>query len=104
MAIFGEKILENALAVGPFFGSTGSVGSAGPLCVRASGAASGSAVLGAVGGSLGATLGCSAAGLVKCGWKTIGKPWENHRRTIGKWWFNGGLMVFQWDLPSGNLT
>ena len=23
-------------------------------------------------------------------WKaqTIGKPWENHRKTIGKWWFN----------------
>ena len=20
--------------------------------------------------------------------KTMGKPWENHRKTIGKWWFN----------------
>jgi len=47
----------------PFFAITGSVGSAGPLCTRASGATSGSAVLGAVGGSLGATLGCSTAGL-----------------------------------------
>ena len=37
-------------------------------------------------------------------------PWtsvvtqRNHRKTIGKWWFNGGLMGFYeilWDLPSG---
>ena len=28
----------------------------------------------------------------------MGKPWENHRKTIGKWWFNGDLMVIQWDL------
>ena len=20
-----------------------------------------------------------------------------HRKTIGKWWFNGGLMVIKWD-------
>ena len=26
-----------------------------------------------------------------------GKPWENHRKTIGKWWFH----VILWDLPSG---
>ena len=24
---------------------------------------------------------------------TMGKPWENHRKTIGKWWFNG----IYWD-------
>ena len=29
----------------------------------------------------------------------IGKPQENHRKTIGKWWFNGILRV---DLASGN--
>ena len=23
---------------------------------------------------------------------------ENHRKTVGKWWFNGIV----WDLPSGN--
>ena len=22
-------------------------------------------------------------------WKTIGKPWENLRKNVGKWWFNG---------------
>ena len=27
------------------------------------------------------------------------KPCENHRKTRGKWWFNGIL----WDLPYGNL-
>ena len=35
--------------------------------------------------------------------KTIGKPEENHRKTVtttGKWWFYGIL----WDLPSGNET
>ena len=21
----------------------------------------------------------------------MGKPWENHRKTIGKWWFNMGF-------------
>ena len=26
--------------------------------------------------------------------KTMGKPWENHGKTIGKWWLNGGLMGF----------
>ena len=26
-----------------------------------------------------------------------GKPWENHRKTMGKWWFHG----VSWDLPSG---
>ena len=32
------------------------------------------------------------------GWigiQTIGKLWENHRKTIGTWWINGLL----WDLP-----
>jgi len=33
------------------------------------------------------------------------KLMENHRKTIGKWWFNGGLtnkmVVSRWDLPSG---
>ena len=29
-------------------------------------------------------------------------PMTNYqRKTIGKWWFYGGLMVFQWDFPSG---
>ena len=28
-----------------------------------------------------------------------GKPWENHGKTMGKWWLNGIL----WDLPSGKL-
>ena len=27
----------------------------------------------------------------------MGKPWENHRKTIGKWWFHGIL----WGLPCG---
>ena len=34
-----------------------------------------------------------------------GSSWENHRKTIGKWWFNGDLMGFYgilWDVPSGN--
>ena len=22
-------------------------------------------------------------------WPCDGKPWGNHRKTIGKWWFNG---------------
>ena len=33
--------------------------------------------------------------------ETIGKPSENHRKTIGligQWWFDGIL----WDLPPGN--
>ena len=29
-----------------------------------------------------------------------GNPWENHRKTLGKWWLN----VILWDLPSGKLT
>ena len=28
------------------------------------------------------------------------KPWENHRKTIGKSWFSGIL----WDIPSDNQT
>ena len=28
----------------------------------------------------------------------IGQPWENHRKTMGKWWLNG----IWWELPSGN--
>ena len=34
--------------------------------------------------------------------KIMGKPWENHRKTIGKWWFNGGLRVFYGIYPLGN--
>ena len=33
------------------------------------------------------------------GWIQSGHE-ENHRKPIGKWWFNG----IQWDIPSGNLT
>ena len=35
--------------------------------------------------------------LVDVGEKAIGKPWENgdsYGKTMGKWWFNGGLMGF----------
>ena len=28
------------------------------------------------------------------GYKSWWKMVENHRKTIGKWWFNGGLMGF----------
>ena len=30
--------------------------------------------------------------------KIIGKPEENHRKTMGKWWFN----AIELDLPPGN--
>ena len=29
---------------------------------------------------------------------------ENHRETIGKWWFNGGLVGFNGDLASGFIS
>ena len=29
---------------------------------------------------------------------------EYHGKTVGKWCFNGILMRFAWDLPSGNFT
>ena len=32
----------------------------------------------------------------------LGQPWENHGKTMGKWWENGGLIRFI-DLHSGNL-
>ena len=40
-----------------------------------------------------------ARGEAWCGQATglMVKPWENHRKTMGKWWFDGIL----WDLPSG---
>ena len=30
--------------------------------------------------------------------------WENHRETIGKWWFFMGFHGISWDLSSGQLT
>ena len=39
--------------------------------------------------------------------KTMGNPWENHRKPIGKWWFHGiqwdfiGFYGVLWDSPSG---
>ena len=32
--------------------------------------------------------------------KSLLKPWENHGKTMGTWWFDGILR----DLPPGNLT
>ena len=29
---------------------------------------------------------------------------ENHRKTIGKWWFNGGLMVVEWWFNGGLMV
>ena len=34
------------------------------------------------------------------------KPWDFHRKTIGKWWFNGGLMMLNgilWDFMGCTL-
>ena len=47
--------------------------------------------------------------LPRCPWQSpngsgalsfVGKPWENHGKTMGKWWFSGIL----WDLPPGDLN
>ena len=27
---------------------------------------------------------------------TVGKPWENHGKTVGKWWFHGIFWGFLW--------
>ena len=32
------------------------------------------------------------------------RNWENHRKTIGKWWFNGGLMGFTLWLVVWNMN
>ena len=33
-------------------------------------------------------------------WFKLPKPWENHRKTIGKWWFvMGFFMGFNGDYP-----
>ena len=37
------------------------------------------------------------------GRKSLGEvPWENHRKTMGKPWENGGLMVIWWEKPWEN--
>ena len=33
----------------------------------------------------------------------MGKPWENHGKTMVKPWENGSLMGFDGMIPSGNL-
>ena len=60
------------------------------------------AALAAAAAAAAAARGAASALKPFFGGDTIGKIWENHRKTIGTWWFDSHFMGFSWNYPLVN--